>query len=86
MFIPISIFYYLYLVLAAIFLLLSLITIYHLVKYSKMDLVSLVIIFFYLAIAIIIFTLSWGYTSKIDWKQTISILSGFEKPQEEFEL
>lgn len=77
--IPLAIFYYIYLGLVVVFLFFSFVNIYHLLKYSRFSILSDIIVIFYLFITASIFLISWGFTSQINWQDTIQIISTFDQ-------
>lgn len=71
--IPLVLFYYLYLVFVAIFLLYTLFNIYHLARFGGKTLTTLAITAFYIAFSIVIITTAWGYIGPIDWTNSIQL-------------
>ncbi|MFA6410319.1 MAG: hypothetical protein WCW26_01970 [Candidatus Buchananbacteria bacterium] len=72
--IPISIFYYIYLIFVAIFLIFTFFNVYHLLRFGFLSLGNIAVTFFYITITILILSVSWGYLNQIDWQQTFSII------------
>jgi len=76
--IPLSIFYYTYLILLAVFLFFTFFNVYHLVRFGFLSLSNLVMIIFYIIISILIITVSWNYIGQIDWTQSIQLAAQFK--------
>ena len=73
MFISLSIFYYFYLILAAIFLIFTFFNVYHLLRFGVLGLGSIIIILFYLTVSLLMIVISWRYIAVIDWQQEIRL-------------
>jgi len=76
--ISLAIFYYIYLILVIIYLFYTFSNIYHLVRFGFISIGNITLIFFYLAVSILILTISWRYIGQIDWRQTISLIPQFQ--------
>ena len=76
--IPLSIFYYLYLVLLAFFLLFTFFNIYHLIRFGFISLSNLVMMAFYLAVSACLISISFNYIGQIDWTQSVQIAAQFQ--------
>ncbi|MAF14044.1 MAG: hypothetical protein CMI53_04105 [Parcubacteria group bacterium] len=72
--IPISIFYFIYLIFVLIFLAFTFFNVYHLVRFGFLTIGNIVIVCFYIAISFLILVISWGYIGQIDWTATIPII------------
>lgn len=72
--IPLSIFYFIYLIFVIGFLLFTFFNVYHLIRFGFLTAGNIMIIIFYVAVSILIFSISWFYISQIDWQTTIPIL------------
>ena len=72
--IPLSIFYYIYLVFVAGFLLYTFFNVYHLVRFGFLTVSNVTVTVFYLIASILILTISWGYIGQIDWHQTFFLV------------
>lgn len=79
MVIPLAIFYYIYLGFVAIFLFFSFVSIYHLIRFSRLNVASNTVILFYLFVTAAIFLISWNFTSQINWQDAIPIISTFDQ-------
>lgn len=77
MFIPLALFYYIYLFFVLAFLLFSLFNLYHIIRFGWPTIFSTVFVIFYLVVAIAILAISWYYISQVDWKQVIDIQPQF---------
>ncbi|MFA6255168.1 MAG: hypothetical protein WC675_04050 [Patescibacteria group bacterium] len=76
--ISLSIFYYIYLIFVIIYLFYTFSNIYHLVRFGFLSVSNITLIFFYLAVSILILTISWRYISQINWHQMISLIPQFQ--------
>ena len=72
--IPLSIFYYIYLVFVAGFLLYTFFNVYHLVRFGFLTVSNVTVTVFYLIASILILTISWGYIGQIHWHQTFFLV------------
>ena len=63
-----SIFYYVYLMMVAVFMIFSILIIYHLLRFGYMGLESFVIVRVYVLVVLAILIISWQSISLIDWK------------------
>jgi hypothetical protein len=68
--IPLAIFYYIYLIFVAIFLLYTLFNVYHLLRFGGLNVPTVVITTVYIVTTIAILFLAWEYTNQIDWQQS----------------
>jgi len=66
--ITLAIIYYVYLVMIAVFIIFSLLIIYHQVRFGFFHLVSYIIVGLYVIVAIMILIISWHYISEINWQ------------------
>jgi hypothetical protein len=73
--IPLSIFYYLYLFFILVFLAFSFFNVYTLLRFGFLTLSNLIIVVFYLAVSVLILTISWNYIGQIDWHQSVYFAS-----------
>lgn len=80
MMITLSVLYYLYLVVVAIFILYSLFNIYHLIRFGFLSWVNVLIIFLYILAAGIILAFSFDLLVQIDWHQPLFDSSNFNQP------
>ena len=67
------IFLIIYVVLVAIFLFLSILNFYHVVRFGFLDAASVTITLIYLALVAVIILLTFKAISQIDWQQPIQI-------------
>jgi hypothetical protein len=74
--IPVVAFLYLYLLFVLVWLIFSLIALYHMIKYGQIGLVSILAVLVYLAVCLAILDLSYQYLSPIDWDAELTILRG----------
>ena len=74
--ISLIVFLYLYLLFVFIWLIFSLIALYHIVIYGQIGFISLLAISIYLAASVVILYLSYQYLSRIDWSIAINIFQG----------
>lgn len=74
--IPLIAFLFLYLLFVFIWLIFSLIALYHIIKYGQINFTTFLITFAYIAGSIIILFLSYEYLSRIDWSAGLTILQG----------
>ncbi len=70
---PLSIFLIPYALFAAIFVIFSLVHLYHLGKFGASGFISFVLVFIYLAGASIIIYWSWYFIDQINWKIPIDL-------------
>jgi ABC-type maltose transport system permease subunit len=74
--IPLVAFLYLYLLFILVWLVFSLIALYHIMHYGQIGFTSFIATFIYLAGAVVILYLSYQYLSQIDWNVGITIFRG----------
>jgi len=74
--IPIIAFLYFYLLFIAVWLIFSLIALYHMIKFGQINFTSFLTTFIYLAGSAVIVFLSYQYLSRIDWSVGLSIFQG----------
>lgn len=73
---PISIFLYLYYAFLVIWAVFSLAELYHMLKFGFKTATTFFATFTYLAVAIIILTISFNYINQVDWQSEISVFTG----------
>ena len=71
MVITLSIFYYLYLAVVAVFILYSLFNIYHLLVFGFTSFINILIIALYVAVAIILINFSLNQLAAVDWSRPL---------------
>ncbi|MBI2459566.1 MAG: hypothetical protein HYV53_03385 [Parcubacteria group bacterium] len=74
--IPLIGFLFLYLLFVFVWLIFSLIALYHMIKYGQMNFTTFFTSFAYLAGSALILFLSYGYLSQIDWNVGLTIFQG----------
>ncbi|MFA6306724.1 MAG: hypothetical protein WCV70_04210 [Patescibacteria group bacterium] len=74
--IPLIAFLFLYLLFVFVWLIFSLIALFHMIKYGQINFTTFFITFTYIAGSIIILYLSYQYLSQIDWSVGLTILQG----------
>ncbi len=74
--IPLIAFLYLYLLFAFVWLIFSLIALYHILKYGQVNFTTFVAAFAYLAVAALIINSSYLYLSPIDWSAGLTVFQG----------
>jgi len=79
MVIPLAIFYYIYLGIVAVFLFLSFVALYHLLRFSHFSIVSNIVSLAYIMVTLAIFLISWHYIGQVNWQEAIPITSTFEQ-------
>jgi len=72
--IPLSLFYYIYLVFVVVFLFFTFFNVWHLIRFGFLTVGNIVMIAFYILVTIMILLISWYYIGQIDWKETIPIM------------
>jgi len=75
--IPLAIFYYIYLIFVLGFLVFTVFNVYHLVRFGYLTFTNITIIVFYIVVSILILSISWRYTSAIDWQQSFELIPTF---------
>jgi len=70
---PLSIFYFTYLILAAVCLLFILFNAYIMLRFGFLTVANILIIMFFIGVALAILVISWSYIGPIDWQQTITL-------------
>lgn len=71
--IPLIGFLFLYLLFIFIWLIFSLIALYHIIRYGQINFTTFITTFIYIAGSAIILFLSYGYLSRIDWSVGLTI-------------
>jgi len=71
MIITLSIFYYLFLIVLAFFLLYSFFNIYHLLKFGFSSTTNIIIIVLYLAFASVLIMFAFGFLAQYDWQRPL---------------
>ncbi len=74
--IPLIAFLYLYLLFVLTWLIFSIIAFYHIIKYGQINIISIMVIFAYLAVSIIIIYLSGLFIAGIDWSVGLTVFQG----------
>lgn len=74
--IPLIGFLFLYLLFVFVWLIFSLIALYHMIKYGQMNFTTFFTSFAYIAGSALILFLSYGYLSQIDWNVGLTIFQG----------
>ena len=74
--ISISVFLYVYLLFILIWLIFSIIALYHMIRYGQMGFISLLVILIYILVSVMILYTSYQYLSQIDWSAEITIFPG----------
>jgi len=73
---PISYFIYPYFFFLAIWAILSLIAVFHMMKYSFRSFIAFFMTFSYLAVSFLLLMVFYNYFSAVDWQTNISIFEG----------
>lgn len=74
--IPLIGFLFLYLLFVFIWLIFSLIALYHVIRYGQINFTTFFAAFAYIAGSALILFLSYGYLNQIDWSVSLTILPG----------
>jgi len=74
--IPLIIFLYLYLLFVFIWLIFSLVALFHMIRYGQINFLTFISTFAYIGGSIMILSLSYNYLSQIDWNVGLTILQG----------
>lgn len=74
--IPLIAFLFFYLLFVFVWLIFSLIALYHMIKYGQINFTTFLTIFIYIGISIILLFLSYQYLSRIDWNVGLTIFQG----------
>ena len=74
--IPLIAFLFLYLLFVFVWLVFSLIALYHMIKYGQINFTTFITTFAYIAGAVVILSFSYDYLSRIDWGVGLTILQG----------
>ena len=74
--IPIIAFFYLYLLFVLVWLIFSVIALYHMVKYGQINAASILATIGYLAFSVVILYLSYQFFVRIDWNVGLTISQG----------
>jgi len=74
--IPLIAFLYLYLLFLAVWLIFSLIALYHLLRFGQVNFATFFAAFFYLAGSVMLLFFSYQYLSPIDWSVGLTVLQG----------
>lgn len=74
--IPLIGFLFLYLLFVFIWLIFSLIALYHIIKYGQINFTTFLAALAYIAGSAIILFLSYGYLSQIDWNVSLTVFQG----------
>ena len=73
--IPLSVFLTIYLIFIFFFLLFSFFNIYHAVRFGFATMFNMLTLFLYIAVSLIILSLSVIYIGTVNWKQSIELFS-----------
>ena len=74
--IPLIVFLYLYLLFVFIWLIFSLVALYHMMRYGQVNLITFMATLAYIAGAAAILFFSYEYLSRIDWSVGLTIFQG----------
>lgn len=74
--IPLIIFLILYCLFVFVWLIFSLVALYHMIKYGQINFTTFITTFAYLAGSAVILFLSYEYLSRIDWSVGLTIFQG----------
>lgn len=74
--IPLIGFLFLYLLFVFIWLIFSIIALYHIIRYGQINFTTFLTTFIYPAVSVIILYLSYQYLSQIDWSVSFNLFSG----------
>lgn len=74
--IPLIGFLFLYLLFVAVWLIFSLIALYHIIRYGQINFTTFLATFTYIAGSSLILFLSYGYLSRIDWSVGLTVFQG----------
>lgn len=74
--IPLIAFLFLYLLFVLVWLIFSLIALYHIIRYGQINFTSITVSLAYLLVSIIMLFLSYEYLSQIDWSAGLTIFQG----------
>lgn len=78
--IQLALFLYIYYGFLAIWALLFLAVIYHMLKFGLRSFMTFLLTFMFIAVAILLLNVSYIYISQIDWSQSIVIWGNFSSP------
>jgi ABC-type maltose transport system permease subunit len=74
--IPLVAFLFFYLLFVFIWLIFSLVALYHMIKYGQLNFTAFSTTFIYIGVSIILLFISYQYLSQIDWKVGLTIFQG----------
>ena len=74
--IPIIAFLYLYLLFVLVWLVFSVIALYHIIRYGQIGFTSLAVTLIYILVSTAILFLSYQYLSQIDWEASLTVFQG----------
>ncbi|MDD4271345.1 MAG: hypothetical protein PHF50_00910 [Patescibacteria group bacterium] len=74
--IPLYAFLFLYLLFVLIWLIFSLIALYHMIRYGQINFITFITTFAYLVGAALILFFSYEYLSQIDWSVGLTVMQG----------
>ncbi|MEK7558099.1 MAG: hypothetical protein AAB530_02730 [Patescibacteria group bacterium] len=66
-----------YLFFLAVWLIFSLIAIYHMIRFGSLNVTTFFTTFLYIAVAVIMLNVSYNFLIPIDWSINVSIFSGY---------
>ena len=72
--IPLSIFYFIYLVLVLVYLAYTFFNVYHLLRFGQLSIATFAVCVFYIAGSVVVLLFTWQSISGINWNQTLPIL------------
>jgi len=75
---PLSFFYYIYLIFVAVFLFYTFSNVYHLIRFGGKTLSVLVVSSFYIVVSIVMLGIAWRYIGQINWQQSLEIIPAFK--------
>lgn len=70
---PLYLFLFVYLIFLFICLIFSLVGIYHMFRYGFKNLTTFIVIFFYIAVLILMLVTSYNYINQINWNFYVSL-------------
>ncbi len=73
---PLIIFLYIYFAFLFVWLIFSVIGVYHLIRYGFLNFMTFFSLFAYAALSFLILSVSYNYIKEVDWNVTISIFDG----------
>jgi hypothetical protein len=74
---PLYIILFIYLLFLLIWLIFSLVGLYHMLKFGFLNFTTFFAVFFYIAVSLMILSVSYNFIVAIDWRTNVSMFNGF---------